>query len=273
MSGSKHKSSNARSGGLSGHRARKRFGQHFLSDNAVIESLIDCINPQPADHLIEIGPGLGALTDRLTQRVRPLTAIELDRDLASRLRKRYSPDVLDLIEADALRADWEALLAQRPARLVGNLPYNISSPLLIRLVQCRQQVIDQHFMLQREVVKRIVATSGADYGRLGILLQAFYQCESVLDVPPEAFTPPPRVDSAVVRMIPLARARVPNAGHLSQLLSAAFGQRRKMLRGTLLPWLDQRGVDASQVDPQARAEHVSPDIYYALATRLTQSLD
>ncbi len=272
MSTSKRKTGKG-SGGLSGHRARKRFGQHFLSDNAVIESLVVCINPQRDDHIIEIGPGLGALTDRLTQHVAPLTAIEFDRDLAERLRQRYSTDALNLIEADALRADWEALLAERRARLVGNLPYNISSPLLIRLVQCHRRVIDQHFMLQREVVQRIVATSGADYGRLGILLQAFYQCEHVLDVPPEAFTPPPRVESAVVRMIPLPQARVPDADHLSQLLSAAFGQRRKMLRGTLLPWLEQRGVDASEVDPQARAEHVSTDVYYTLATRLTQALN
>lgn len=253
---------------MHGHRARKRFGQHFLSDQTVIESLLDCINPLEGEHLIEIGPGLGALTDGLLQRTPSITAIELDRDLASRLQQRYNSEQLNLIQADALRVDWEALLGERSARLVGNLPYNISSPLLVRLTQCCQGVIDQHFMLQREVVQRIVATGGTHYGRLGILLQAFYHCESVLDVPPGAFTPPPRVESAVVRMIPLPKPLVPDAKQLSTLLVTAFSQRRKMLRGTLLPWLEQKGIDGSAIDPQARAEQVSRDIYYALATEM-----
>ena len=255
---------------MHGHRARKRFGQHFLSDQTVIESLLDCINPRDGEFLIEIGPGLGALTDGLLQRTASMTAIELDRDLASRLQKRYDADQLDLIQADALRVDWDALLGQRLARIVGNLPYNISSPLLVRLAQSCQGVIDQHFMLQREVVQRIVATSGTHYGRLGILLQAFYHCESVLDVPASAFTPPPKVESAVVRMIPLPKPRVPDANALSQLLATAFSQRRKMLRGTLLPWLAQKEIDGSAIDPQARAEQVSREVYYALATQMAR---
>jgi 16S rRNA (adenine1518-N6/adenine1519-N6)-dimethyltransferase len=253
---------------MHGHRARKRFGQHFLSDQTIIESLLDCIDPQDGERIIEIGPGLGALTEPLLQRISALAAIELDRDLASRLQQRYNAGQLELIQADALRVDWEALLVERKARLVGNLPYNISSPLLVRLAQCAERVIDQHFMLQREVVQRIVATQGAHYGRLGILLQAFYQCENVLDVPPQAFTPPPRVDSAVVRMIPLSRPRVPDADLLSGLLAAAFNQRRKMLRGTLLPWLEQQGIDGNAIDPQARAEQIPGETYYALATEM-----
>ena len=271
MSGSrKAKTGRAKPNAIDGHRARKRFGQHFLSDQTVIESLLDCINPQDGEHLIEIGPGLGALTDGLLQRTSSISAIELDRDLASRLQQRYPANQLNLIQADALRVDWEALLTPRSARLVGNLPYNISSPLLVRLAQCCDRVVDQHFMLQREVVQRIAATSGAHYGRLGILLQAFYHCESVLDVPPGAFTPPPKVESAVVRMVPLPKPLVPDANYLSQLLAAAFSQRRKMLRGTLLPWLEQKGVDGSAIDPQARAEHVDKDIYYALATQMAR---
>ena len=254
---------------VSGHRARKRFGQHFLTDRQVIESLLDLINPLPGQRVIEIGPGLGALTQGLVERTGRLVAVELDRDLAARLRDRWTPDTLDLIEADALRADWSELTEPGGARLVGNLPYNISTPLLVRLIDCRQNVTDQHFMLQKEVVDRIVSDKGADYGRLGILLQAFYRCDPVLDVPPGAFSPPPRVESAVVRMRPLDTPRVPDQQDLTAMLAVAFGQRRKMLRRTLLPWLLERGVSADELDPTARAEQVPADQYYALAALLT----
>ena len=254
---------------VSGHRARKRFGQHFLTDTRIIERLLDLIDPRPGQRLIEIGPGLGALTQGLIDRSQRLVAVELDRDLAKKLRARWAPAQLELIEADALRADWQTLTEPGASRLVGNLPYNISTPLLVRLIDCRAQVADQHFMLQKEVVNRIVADQGADYGRLGVLLQAFYNCTTVLDVPPDAFSPPPRVDSAVVRMRPLEQPRVPDQQDLTDLLAVAFGQRRKMLRRTLLPWLEARGVAGDELQPTARAEQVPADVYYTIAARLT----
>ena len=263
--------SGQRVGNLSGHRARKRFGQHFLTDHHILAALLEQINPQPADHLIEIGPGLGALTGLLLSRLQRLTAIELDRDLAARLRDQYADSKLELIEGDALRADWRQLTQAGQFRLVGNLPYNISTPLLVALISCCDRVLDQHFMLQREVVRRVVATEGSDYGRLGILLQAFYRCDSVLDVPATAFTPAPKVESAVVRMRRLPEPLVSNASDLQSILAVAFGQRRKMLRGTLLPWLTKNAVAHDELDPTARAENISSGTYYLLAQRLTQA--
>jgi 16S rRNA (adenine1518-N6/adenine1519-N6)-dimethyltransferase len=251
------------------HVARKRFGQHFLCDRSVIEAIVSAIDPKAGELLVEIGPGLAALTDALLRRVPALTAIEIDRDLAARLRRRYG-DRLELVEADVLEVDLRTLAAQRQMRLVGNLPYNISSPLLVRLLDFRDCVADQHFMLQKEVVDRIVSGHGcAAYGRLGVLLQAYYDVEALFDVPPEAFDPPPRVDSAVVRMLPRPKPPELEPAVLSELLAAAFGKRRKMLRGTLLPWLEARGVDAETlVEPTARAEDVPVEVYVELASRL-----
>ncbi len=250
------------------HIARKRFGQHFLADRSVIEAIVAAIAPAAGDRLLEIGPGLAALTDALLRRLPRMTAIEIDRDLAARLRRRYA-ERLDLIEADVLGVDLRPLAAQGPLRLVGNLPYNISSPLLVRLLDYRDCVLDQHFMLQKEVVDRIVSAHGeAAYGRLGVLLQAYYDVESLFDVPPEAFDPPPRVDSAVVRMLPKPAPAPVEPALLSEVAAAAFGQRRKMLRGTLLPWLAQRGVEAEMVEPTARAEDVPVEVYVTLASRL-----
>jgi len=259
----------------SGHRARKRFGQHFLADAGVVRAIVDAIAPKDGQHIVEIGPGLAALTDALLERVDAIQAVEIDRDLAARLRRRHSPDRLVLHEADALAFDFAAALPQGAAdagqrlRIVGNLPYNISSPLLVRLLDCRAIVEDQHFMLQKEVVDRIVAApGGADYGRLSVLMQAYHHCDSLFDVPPGAFDPPPRVDSAVVRMT-VRRDRVgEDPAPLQQLLAVAFGQRRKMLRGTLLPWLAQRGVDAAGVEPTARAEEIDVETWRTLAARL-----
>ncbi|HWS75105.1 MAG TPA: 16S rRNA (adenine(1518)-N(6)/adenine(1519)-N(6))-dimethyltransferase RsmA [Quisquiliibacterium sp.] len=250
------------------HVARKRFGQHFLSDRSVIEAILAAISPRPGERLVEIGPGLAALTDALLRRVPTLAAIEIDRDLAASLRRRYG-ERLALVEADVLTVDFRPLASEGPLRIVGNLPYNISSPLLVRLIDFRDCVVDQHFMLQKEVVERIVSGhGGSGYGRLGVLLQAYYDVESLFDVPPEAFDPPPRVDSAVVRMLPKARpADVPPAV-LSELLAAAFSQRRKMLRGTLLPWLAARGVRAEMLEPTARPEDVPVEVYVELAGRL-----
>lgn len=250
--------------------ARKRFGQHFLVDRGVIESIVAVVAPKPGENLIEIGPGDAALTAVLLDRVPRLRAIEIDRDLAARLRKRFG-DRLDLLEADVLTVDFAQFACDGPLRLVGNLPYNISTPLLVRLIDYRDQVLDQHFMLQKEVVERIVAAPGcAAYGRLGVLLQAYYDTESLIDVSPLAFEPPPRVDSAVIRMLPRRGGEsVPQAA-LSEVLAAGFGQRRKMLRKTLLPWLQARGLDdGGLLPPTARAEEVPVADWIALARRVS----
>jgi len=249
------------------HIPRKRFGQHFLSDDGVIGAIVDAIDPRPGEALVEIGPGLGAMTDPLVARSGQLTVIELDRDLAARLRKRSE---LAVVESDVLKVDFLALAAQagRPLRVVGNLPYNISTPILFHLLDAVDGVQDQHFMLQKEVVDRMAATPGGkDYGRLTVMLQWRYDIESVLDVPPEAFDPPPRVDSAVVRMQPLpGTADVPTA-LLGELVTVAFSQRRKLLRHTLGRWLDERGFGGG-FDVQRRAEEVPVAEYLALARAL-----
>ena len=254
------------------HLARKRFGQHFLSDRVVIDAIIDAIDPQAGEALVEIGPGLGAMTFPLAERCDRLTVIELDRDLAARLRKR--PE-LNVIESDVLRVDFAALAlelagqagqAGRKLRVVGNLPYNISTPILFHLLDAVDHVVDQHFMLQKEVVVRMAAGPGSkDYGRLSVMLQWRYAIESVLDVPPEAFDPPPRVDSAVVRMLPLPPPEGVDAAVLGELVTVAFSQRRKILRNTLGRWLDEHGY-GGVFDSQRRAEEVLVAEYLALAT-------
>ena len=245
------------------HLARKRFGQHFLTDGLVLAAIVDTIAPKPGEALVEIGPGLGAMTDPLVARCHTLTVIELDRDLALRLRQR--PE-LKVIEADVLKVDFAALAQAQgqKLRVVGNLPYNISTPILFHLLGAVDQVVDQHFMLQKEVVERMAASPGTkDYGRLSVMLQWRYDIESVLEVPPEAFDPPPRVDSAVVRMQPLPPRPDVDAALLGELVKVAFSQRRKVLRNTLGHWLEQRGF-AGSFDLQRRAEEVSVGDYLAL---------
>jgi 16S rRNA (adenine1518-N6/adenine1519-N6)-dimethyltransferase len=245
------------------HLARKRFGQHFLVDGAMVAAIVDAIDPRPGEALVEIGPGLGAMTDPLVQRCRTLTVIELDRDLALRLRRQPA---LNVIESDVLKVDFVALAQSlgRKLRVVGNLPYNISTPILFHLLGVVDHVLDQHFMLQKEVVQRMAASPGnKDYGRLSVMLQWRYHIESVLDVPPAAFDPPPRVDSAVVRMQPLPLRQGVDAALLGELVMVAFSQRRKLLRNTLGRWLEQRGF-AGSFDLQRRAEEVSVDDYLAL---------
>jgi 16S rRNA (adenine1518-N6/adenine1519-N6)-dimethyltransferase len=246
------------------HVARKRFGQHFLSDAYVLGAIVDLIDPQPGQALVEIGPGLGALTWPVLERCRQLTVIELDRDLAARLRQRGGG--LSVIEADVLNVDFGALARQlgQPLRVVGNLPYNISTPILFHLLDAAGSVADQHFMLQKEVAQRMAAAPGGkDYGRLTVMLQWRYRIDTVLEVPPHAFSPPPKVDSAVVRMRPLAMAGAqPKA--LAELVTVAFSQRRKLLRHTLGRWLEQRGFCGS-FDLQRRAEEVPVAQYVALA--------
>jgi 16S rRNA (adenine1518-N6/adenine1519-N6)-dimethyltransferase len=246
------------------HIARKRFGQHFLTDASVIDAIVDAIDPREGQALVEIGPGLGAMTDPLVARCRRLTVIELDRDLAARLRRR--PE-LNVVEADVLAVDFAALAQQlgQPLRVVGNLPYNISTPILFHLLGAVGDVVDQHFMLQKEVVERMAAAPGGkDYGRLSVMLQWRYDIEPVLDVPPEAFEPPPRVDSAVVRMQPRVPAPDVDAALLGELVSVAFSQRRKLLRHTLGRWLEQRGSTPS-FDLKRRAEEVPVTEYLARA--------
>ena len=245
------------------HIARKRFGQHFLTDRVAIDAIVDAIAPNPGEALIEIGPGLGAMTFPLLERCERLTVIELDRDLAARLRRHPA---LSVIEADVLNVDFAALsqAAGQPLRVVGNLPYNISTPILFHLLPAAAQVLDQHFMLQKEVVERMAASPGSKvYGRLSVMLQWRCDIESVLDVEPESFDPPPQVRSAVVRMRPLpARADI-DALLLGELVTVAFSQRRKMLRNTLGRWLDERGF-AGDFDLQRRAEEVAVSEYLTL---------
>ncbi|OWQ88372.1 16S rRNA (adenine(1518)-N(6)/adenine(1519)-N(6))-dimethyltransferase [Roseateles aquatilis] len=251
-----------------GHVARKRFGQHFLTDRAVIDAIIDAIAPGDDQAMVEIGPGLGAMTLPLLQRLpassQPLTVIELDRDLAARLRKRGD---LTVVESDVLKVDFAALAAERgrKLRVVGNLPYNISSPILFHLLGFVNHVVDQTFMLQKEVVDRMAAgPGGKDYGRLSVMLQWRYQVEGLFDVPPEAFDPPPRVDSAIVRMVPHAVPVALDEALLSELVASAFSQRRKLLRHSLGRWLEARGFQG-EFDLQRRAEEVPVAEFVKLA--------
>jgi len=250
------------------HHPRKRFGQHFLDDAAVVDAIVRAIAPQPGQVMVEIGPGLAALTQPLVERLGRLTVIELDRDLAARLRKSSQ---LDVVESDVLRVDFTALAARLQVarlRVVGNLPYNISTPILFHLLDHVGAVQDQHFMLQKEVVERMVASAGTSaYGRLSVMLQWRYEMESVLDVAPTAFHPPPRVDSAVVRMVPRILTAQIDVELLSELVQVAFSQRRKLLRHSLGRWLEQRAF-SGLFDLQRRAEEVPVDEYLALVAAI-----
>jgi 16S rRNA (adenine1518-N6/adenine1519-N6)-dimethyltransferase len=253
------------------HRARKRFGQNFLHDPRVIARIVDAIDPHPGQTIVEIGPGQAALTRPLVQRAGHLIAIEIDRDLAARLRSEFPSQQLTLIEADALAFDWGSLPG--PLRLVGNLPYNISSPLLFSLAPVAERVVDQHFMLQKEVVDRMVAPPGSKtYGRLSVMLQFRYRMVKLFDVPRGAFNPPPNVTSSIVRMVPIPLAQLPavEAEAFSRVVAAAFGQRRKTLRNALATLLDATAISSAGVDPQARAETLANDAFVRLARQLTQ---
>lgn len=246
------------------HTARKRFGQHFLVDDGLIHAIVRAIDPKPGQALVEIGPGLGALTQPVLERCGALTVIELDRDLAKRWRERQG---ITVIESDVLAVPFDELAdaAAKPLRVIGNLPYNISTPILFHLLPQAGRVLDQHFMLQKEVVDRMAASPGCkDFGRLTVMLQWRYDIESVLDVPPEAFDPPPRVNSAVVRMTPWAQPPAVDAQRLGALVTVAFSQRRKLLRHSLGRWLDERAFSGS-FDLQRRAEEVPVAEFVALA--------
>lgn len=247
------------------HLPRKRFGQHFLTDAGIIDAIVRAIGPAPGQTMVEIGPGLAALTQPLVERLGHLHVIELDRDLAARLRGHGQ---LSVIESDVLKVDFSALAAQLGVirlRVVGNLPYNISTPILFHLLEHVAHVQDQHFMLQKEVIDRMVARPAtSDYGRLSVMLQWRYAMENVLHVGPECFDPPPRVDSAVVRMVPRQEVAPVDTVLLSELVQVAFSQRRKLMRHTLGKWLEQRQF-AGTFDLQRRAEEVPVDEYLALA--------
>ena len=250
------------------HIARKGFGQHFLTDGFMIEAIVDAIAPKPGQAMVEIGPGLAALTQPLVERLGQLTVIELDRDLAARLRAHSQ---LKVIESDVLRVDFAELaqgLAAAKLRVVGNLPYNISTPILFHLLDFIEVIEDQHFMLQKEVIDRMVASPcTAAYGRLSVMLQWRYAMENVLLVPPGSFEPPPRVNSAVVRMVPHQSPVAVDGQLLSELVQVAFSQRRKLLRHTLGQWLQEKAY-ADSFDVQRRAEEVPVAEYLTLASKL-----
>ena len=254
---------------MKGHIARKRFGQNFLVDSGIISAIVSAINPQRSDVVVEIGPGLGAITEPLLQRVDHLHVVEIDRDLIARLKKRYPAEGLAIHEGDALAFDFSTL--GENLRLVGNLPYNISTPLLFHLAGYADRVRDMHFMLQKEVVERMVATPGdGDFGRLSVMLQYRFHLEWLLDVPPESFDPAPQVDSAVVRLIPRGPGELAarDAGRLGQVVAAAFSQRRKMLRNTLKGLADEARLERLGIDPTRRAEDLAVDDYVRLANDL-----
>lgn len=253
------------------HLPRKRFGQNFLVDAQIVAAIVAAIAPQPDDLLVEIGPGLAALTDPLLDHVEHLHVVEIDRDIVARLRKRYPPSRLTIHEGDALAFDFGSL--GDGLRIVGNLPYNISSPLLFHLAAYAPRVRDMHFMLQKEVVERMVAEPGdGARGRLSVMLQVRFWMEWLLDVPPQAFDPAPQVDSAVVRMIPRHAhdLRVRDEAVLHAVVAAAFSQRRKMLRNNLKGILDAAAYAELDIEPTARAEDLPLDAFIRVANHLSE---
>ncbi len=253
------------------HIPRKRFGQNFLKDNAILEMIINAIAPQKTDLMVEIGPGLGALTYRLLPFLPLLHVIELDRDLAANLKKNTTSHELVIHQGDVLKFDFQKILNEtnEKIRIVGNLPYNISTPLLFHLMPFSQKVKDQHFMLQKEVVERMVAEPGSKtYGRLSIMLQWQYHLEMLFVVPPSAFTPQPKVDSAIVRMVPHSQPIECDIQKLEKTVTQAFSQRRKILRNTLAPLFHENDLIDSGIDPSKRPEDISVEQFISLANKL-----
>ena len=254
---------------MSGHIPRKRFGQHFLTDTALVERMVRAIDPRDSQCLVEIGPGQGALTRPLLDSIQHLHVVELDRDLIAELERTIAPERLTIHGADALRFDFRPLKGSTDLRVVGNLPYNISTPLIFHLLEQVDVIADMHFMLQKEVVDRLVAAPGtADWGRLSVMVQYHCQADYLFFVPPEAFSPPPRVDSAVVRLTPTAPA-TPALDHalFSRLVAQAFTQRRKVISNALKSWLDKDQIEAAGVDPGLRPDAVDLAGFVALANQ------
>ena len=251
------------------HQHKKRFGQHFLHDAGILRKIVQAIAPEAGQHVVEIGPGDGALTLPLLRALGRLTVIELDRDLIPRLRAAAGGvGELDIVNADVLGVDLGALADGAPLRVVGNLPYNISSPILFHCLDHLDAIVDMHFMLQKEVVDRMAAAPGSKtYGRLSVMLQLACRVEPLLAVPPGAFKPPPKVDSAVVRLTPLAPEARPrgDAAAIARVVKAAFGQRRKTLANALYGVVTPDQIEAAGVDPKTRAEQLAPAAFVALA--------
>ncbi|NVK22477.1 MAG: 16S rRNA (adenine(1518)-N(6)/adenine(1519)-N(6))-dimethyltransferase RsmA [Kangiellaceae bacterium] len=251
---------------VQGHQARKRFGQNFLSDNFYIQRIVDSIAPRTEDCMVEIGPGLGAITEHLIKAVGQLNVVELDRDLIPRLQEKFSQyDNFVIHHHDALKFDFTNLYqndsdAQGKLRIVGNLPYNISTPLIFHLLDQREVIQDMYFMLQKEVVERICAAPGtSQYGRLSVMAQYYCQTQMLFVVPPGAFLPPPKVDSAIIRLQPHEQLPYPvtDAKQLNKIVTSAFGQRRKTLRNSLKNWINDVQLQDLGIDPQQRAENIS----------------
>lgn len=257
---------------MKSHRPRKRFGQHFLKDPGVVDAILRAVAPAADDVIVEVGPGLAALTDQLARRAGELHAVELDRDLAAQLRAAFAAsDTVSIHEADALRFDFCAL--GETLRIVGNLPYNISTPLLFRLLEQRRCIRDMHFMLQKEVVDRMTAEPGSKrYGRLTVMLGCYFEMQALFDVDRLAFEPPPAVTSAVVRMRPLPEGsyRIDDPQQFGKVVAAAFAQRRKTIRNALRDIAAETDLEAAGIDPGQRAETIGIAQYVELANRLAR---
>lgn len=254
---------------MSTHIARKRFGQNFLQDQKVIFDIIHSINPQIDSLVVEIGPGLGAITEPLLKQISHLHVIEIDRDLITQLKKRAFAQHLTIHAGDVLKFDFTTIAGKK--KLVGNLPYNISTPLLFKLAHYTDEFIDMHFMLQKEVVERMVAVpDGPDFGRLSVILQYFFEMDYLFTVPAEAFTPAPKVESAIIRMIPnIGRIGIATEfTHFQKLVAQAFSQRRKTIRNTLKNIATATQLEAVGIDPNCRAENITPAIYLNLSNSL-----
>lgn len=251
---------------LKSHKARKRFGQNFLNDDFWINKIAEAVAPEKGQKIIEIGPGQAALTKELIAGAGHIFCVEIDRDLAAWLRTKFPASELTIIEADALKFDWRTFAEEEKIRVVGNLPYNISSPLLFKLSEISDRVIDQHFMLQKEVVDRMVALPGTKaYGRLSVMLQRKYRMIKLFDVPPEAFTPAPKVVSSVVRMIPIADPLPVDEHMFHQVVAAAFAMRRKTLKNNLSKWISPEMMEKAGIKPEQRAETVPMENFVKLA--------
>ena len=253
------------------HKARKRFGQNFLQDTRIISDIVNAVRPQPNDIVIEIGPGLAAITEPLAKKLNCLHVCEIDCDIVRRLKTLPFADKLVIHEGDVLQFDFNSIEGKK--KIVGNLPYNISTPLLFRLSGVADDVIDMHFMLQKEVVERMVAQPKTnDYGRLGVMLQYFFDMEMLIEVPPESFDPAPKVDSAVVRMIPVKHriGKAENFEHFAKLVKLAFHQRRKTIRNNLKELAGDDDLQAVGINPQDRAEHIAAEKYVELSNYLVQ---